>query len=342
MKRLFTSLVMTGLFVAAAATRELIAQVAPPAAPAEKKAILPAEGAKDSAKPAKDEAKKKEAANKAAVAKAKEAAVKQAIVARKARGAVKIVNGNLNLNPMIQQFSQQGRPMMRSEVLLVHSLYHLSKDQLRVLAKGAEAALEQVAKEMAESQQGGMVRVAGRGQAARNSDWATKLQEVIAVDFKKHLSPEQFAGYQSEVEKRSAERKDIGLLFLVDALDRELLLSPKQRDQLIATLRPKWDEGWAMYLEYIMYGNKFFPQEVDRLVTPVLDETQKKVWQGAQKVSGFWGFGGIWGFQNGEDPLQQLLAEGQEKPQIPGAVMKDAAGMQIRKKGALKEEAAKK
>jgi len=317
MKRLFISLVMTGLVVAAAATSDfVVAQVAPPAAPAAKKAMPPGggEGAKDTGAPAKGGAKNQEAAKKAEVANAKEARLKTLIEVRKRRVAAINANVNANLNPMIQQFTQQGRPMMRSEVLLVHSLFHLTKDQLRVLVKGAEAALEKVAKEMAEFQQGGMPQVAVRGQAAKNPDWANKLQETIAVEFKKQLTPEQFARYQSEVDTRSAERKEIGLRFLVDAIDRELLLSPKQRDQLMATLGPKWDGGWAMYLEYIMYGNQFFPQEVGRLVTPVLDETQKKVWQGAQKVSGFWGFGGIWGFQNGEDPLQQLLAEGQEKP----------------------------
>ncbi len=338
---------MTGLLLAAAATSEFaVAQVAPPAAPAAKKALPPGRDGvpKDTAIAKQAVAKKQVEAKKAEVVQGKAAAVKQAIRVRNRRVAA--VNANANLNPMIQQFTQQGRPMMRSEVLLVHSLFHLKKEQLRVLVKGAEAGLEKVAKEMAEYQQGGMARVAVRGQAARNPDWANKLQETIAVEFKKQLTPDQFAQYQSEVDKRSAERKEFGLRFLVDAIDRELLLSPKQRDQLLATLGPKWEGGWAMYLEYIMYGNQFFPQEVDRLVTPVLDNTQKKVWQGAQKVSGFWGFGGMWGFQNGEDPLQKLLADEEEQPPNSAlghqAVRKEAALTKVMKKGVLKQEAPKK
>jgi len=317
MRRLFIALVMTGCVLAMAVTSKLgFGQFASPPVAAAKKATAPA-GAQENVGVAKKEVTIKDSAKKAVEEKlvdtvrAKEVVVKKAIDARKRRVAV---NVNANLNGMIQQYVQQGRPLMRSQVLLVQTLHHLSKDQLRVLLKGAEAALETVAKEMAEYQQGGAPRIAARGQAAKNPDWATKLQENVGVEFKKHLTPEQFARYQSEVEKRAAERKEVGLHFLVDAIDRELLLSPRQREQLLATLGPKWDEGWAMYLEYIMYGNQFFPQDVDRLVTPVLDETQKKVWQGAQKVSGFWGFGGLWGFQNAEDPLQQFLDEGQEKP----------------------------
>ncbi len=332
---------MTGLVLAAAARSALVlAQFAPTPVPGARKGTPPAGAQKEAAVAKQDKgvAKNKEHAQKKAEAmKLKEATVKQAIVARKARAAAIVVG---NLNPMIQQFTQQGRPMMRSEVLLVHSLFHLTKDQLRVLVKGAEAALEKVAKEMAEYQQGGINRMALRGQTATNPDWAKKLQETIAVEIKKQLTPEQFARYQSEVDTRSAERKQFGVRFMVDAIDRELLLSPKQRDQLMATLGPKWDGAWAMYLEYIMFGNRFFPQEIDRLVTPVLDKTQMKVWQGAQKVSGFWGFGGIWGFQNGADPLQELLGEGQEKPAIPGAAMRDA--VIVKKKAAVKEEARKK
>jgi hypothetical protein len=322
MKRLLISLATTGLVLAAAARSALVqAQVARDKATVAKKPSPPPDppnqavvaeksaGAKNATnKPAEG---KKEEAKKGDMIEIKAAVVKQAIKARARRVAV--VNANANLNPMIQQFVQQGRPMMRAEVLLVHSIYHLPKDKLRELVKGAETALEAVSKEMAEYQQGGQ-RVIMRGQTATNPEWAKKLQQAIAVDFKKHLTPEQFARYQSEVDKRFAEHKEVGVRFLVDAIDRELLLSPKQRDQLVATLGPKWEEGWSTYLEYVMYGNQFFPQEVDRLVTPVLDDTQKKVWQGTQKVSGLWGFGGIWGNQNGQDPLQELLDEGKEKP----------------------------
>jgi hypothetical protein len=325
MKRVLSSLLVTGLILAAAAKSTLVqAQYGAAQAPAVKKMAPPPDAPKDAgtrkdapvsqgvAPAKKAPGKKLLEAKQAEAMKKQEVTVKQAIKARNRR--VVAVNANANLNPMIQQFTQQGRPMMRSEVLLVHSLYHLSKDQLKALVKGAEAGLETVAKEMAEHQQGGVPRVVVRGRSVANPDWAKRLEETIGVEFKKLLTPEQFARYQSEVDKRSAERKEMGLRFMVDAIDRELLLSPKQRDQLMTTLGPKWEGGWAMYLEYIMYGNNFFPQEVDRIVTPVLDETQKKVWQGAQKVSGFWGFGGMWGFQNAEDPLAQLLAEGQEKP----------------------------
>jgi hypothetical protein len=361
MKRLIILLAMTALVLAAAAGSALVeAQVAPddgkavPKEPPPKQSkevrgpqsqpnratVVPSGAAPvakqvgPAAKPvAAPKATSREAAAKKVVAEVKKAevientpAIKQAIRARNRRIAV--VNANANLNPIAQQYVQQGRPMMRSEVLLVYTLFHPSKDVLKGLVKNAESALEAVAKEMAEFQQGGR-RVMVQGRHSNNPEWCRRLQETIAAEFKKHLTADQFARYQSEVEKRFAERKAAGVRFLVDAIDRELLLSPRQREELIATLGPKWEEGWSTYLEYIMYGNEFFPQEVDRLVTVVLDDTQKKVWQGTQKVGGFWGFGGIWNFQNGEDPLQRLLDEGTAKPaekvQLPAAAMQKRA-----------------
>jgi hypothetical protein len=346
MRRLVTALLTTGLLLAAAARSALLqAQVAPAPSPADKKAsdgANPAVGTpkdaigttKEGADVQKAVAKKPAETKKAHVIEAKAVEVKQAIRARNRRVAVGKADGNLG--PMVQQYMQQGRPAMRSEVLLVYSLYHPPKDKLRALAKGAEAGLQAVAKEMAEYQQGAH-RIMMNGQNAKNPEWAKKLQQTIAVEFKKYLTPEQFAGYQSEVEMRFAEQKEAGLRFLVDAIDRELLLSPKQRDQVLRILGPRWEDGWTTYLEYLMYGNQFFPQEVDRLVTPILDETQKKVWQGAQKVSAFWGFGVVWGMQNAQDPLQELLADGEAKP-AGDALAPDVT----KKKGAAARPAAKK
>src|SRR6516225_987714 len=99
MRRLFSSLVVTGLVVAAATTSELvIAQVAPPAAPAAKKAIVPAEGPKEGVVAKKGVVKGMDAPQKEG-ARAKEALVNRAIEARKRRVAARNANAKANLNP---------------------------------------------------------------------------------------------------------------------------------------------------------------------------------------------------------------------------------------------------
>ena len=71
-----------------------------------------------------------------------------------------------------------------------------------------------------------------------------------------------------------------------------------------------WESSWALYLENHLYGNRYYPMTIDPLVTPVLSDAQKKVWQGVQKVGVYWGFAGmLGGFANDPDGLEVELGE---------------------------------
>lgn len=63
-----------------------------------------------------------------------------------------------------------------------------------------------------------------------------------------------------------------------------------------------------MYLENHLVGNKYYPMTVEPLVTPILTEAKKRVWQGVQKVGVYWGIGGMMGnFANDQDGLEVEL-----------------------------------
>jgi hypothetical protein len=265
----------------------------------------------------------KKAAAPLAKAKAKVEVAKKAAEMERRQLQARLVRQQ-NLEPMIQQFTQQGRPMAAAEVLFVRAVCKVGTPKLREIAKEAQATLKDVAKKLVEVQQNGAVRVR-RGQGPGNPDARKMLQQELAAAFKKHLTPDEWAQYDKEIDKRDAERRKAALAFLVDSLDRELLLSRQQRDKLSDALSANWDDAWCMYIEYLMYGNQFFPQGIDKLVTPVLNETQKKAWQTAQKVQGFWGFGGVWNVQNNEDLLAELLGEEKKvEPVFGKAMMKKA------------------
>jgi hypothetical protein len=242
-----------------------------------------------------------------------------------------------NLAPLIQQYTQQGRPMARAEVLFVRAICKLEPAKVKEIAKEAETTLKDVAKNIAEAQHNPQVRVAP-GETAKPPDAAKMLHDGLASAFKKHLSPDQWTSYQKESAQRALNRKEAALSFLVDALDRELLLSATQRDKLTRTFSANWDDTWCMYLEYISYGNQFFPQAIDQLVAPVLNDTQRKAWQSTQKVSGFWGFGGMWNNMIEDDFLADLL--GEEKQEQLGFGV--AAGAVVKKAMVRKAVEAKK
>jgi hypothetical protein len=124
-----------------------------------------------------------------------------------------------------------------------------------------------------------------------NRDATTQLQERLATVIKKHLSPKETALYEAEIDKRNASRKEAALSFLLDALDRDLVLSSKQREKLRESLCSHWEDSWYLFIEYHLYGKEFYETALESSVVPVLNENQKKIWQGLPKVQGLWGFG---------------------------------------------------
>ncbi len=216
-----------------------------------------------------------------------------------------------NVEAFAQQNIRQGRPTMRAEVIFVRKLFGLNTEQLRRIYQDAETALKEAATNFAESQQRPRVRVVGQARTApvaRNLDGGKVLERAFAVVMKKHLTPEQFSRYEAEIEKRNANRRRSALHYLVDTMDRDLYLSDQQRLKVTESLTSHWDDSWCASLEYVLYGNQFYPMGIDPFVTPYLDDTQKRVWQGTQKVGAPWGFGGVIGnFMNDNDALEEEL-----------------------------------
>jgi hypothetical protein len=270
-------------------------------------------------------------------AKTEKAAPGKAVVRKRA-----VANVNLNGNPMVEQFVQQGRPIVHAELLFVRHICDLKPDQLRPISRESGEALRDVAKKMVEQQQNG-IRVRANGPGSTNPDPGKMLQDGLAVVIKKHLTPDQYAHYQAESDKRSASRKKAALEFLIDVLDRDLVLSNNQREKLTESLSAHWDDGWCMYMEYMLYGNQFYPQTIDQYVTSVLNDNQKKVWQWMQKVQGFWGFGNVMGgmINDGDPLLTELGLEaepGAAKAEIPAAKTK----VRLQKTEGKKEAVSKK
>lgn len=220
-----------------------------------------------------------------------------------------------NLDNMIQQSMRQARPLVRAELIFVREVCETSVEQLRRINQDAEVALKEMATKLAESQQGrvrivGDAGVRGNVQAARPLDALALLREGLKAVMKKDLSAEQFSHYQTEVEKRDENRKRSAVHYLVEAMDRELYLSDEQRVKLTESLSSHWDDSWSMSLEYLLYGNQFYPVGIDPHVTPYLDVMQKKIWQGVQRVGAIGGFSGVWGgFMNDSDALEVELGE---------------------------------
>jgi hypothetical protein len=216
-----------------------------------------------------------------------------------------------NRAPLIQQFTQQARPLLRAEIIFARNVCHLNQDELRKVNAEAQKMLEEVIAKLVEAQAQPRVRVVqGQGRMPNSLDAQQLLQDGVVSVMKKTVSPDQWSVYEAEKQKRDETRKRATVRYFVDAIDRELYLAPEQCSQLEVALKEKWDAAWMLYLENHLFGNKYYPMTIDPVVTPILTDAQKRVWAGVQKVGIYWGFGGMLaGFANDGDALEIELGE---------------------------------
>ena len=207
----------------------------------------------------------------------------------------------------------QVRPAVRAELIFVLRVCALNAEELRRINRAAQEVASNVASKVADAQVA--PREIGLNHAPSNPeiDGCKLLQEGLSAVMKTNLNPGQWAKYQVERDRRDVYRKQCALRFLIDAIDRDLYLSPQQRNTLRESLVSHWDSGWQQHVDYFLAGRQSYPWTIDPLVNPILNDSQKKVWHNIQKVEGYLGFIGYWGrFVNDHDLLEQELGEFKE------------------------------
>jgi hypothetical protein len=255
-------------------------------------------------------------------------------VDQKAVGRKNVVRGvQANRGPLIAQFTQQARPLLRAELIFARNVCHLNREELRKVNQEAQTMLAEVVEKLVDAQfqpraRMVQVQVQTQGRVPNSLDAQQLLQDGVVAVMKKNLSAKQWSLYEPERRKRDENRKHTTIRYFVDAIDRDLFLTPEQCKRLEDLLKEKWDAAWTMYLENHLFGNKYYPMTIEPVVTPILTDAQKQVWQGVQKVGIFWGFGGniLAGFANDGDGLEVELGEPLRQQQeangmIPGMNM---------------------
>ena len=185
---------------------------------------------------------------------------------------------------MVQQFEQQFAPqfrqLYRTELHFVRLVCQPTKQQFENISADGEPALKETIKKFAMSM---------RGAAMVQSDPRTPIADALAKSVRATLSAEQAARYQAELDHRAVARKRVALLNLVANIDKILLLSPEQREQLSEILEKNWNESWNQ-TQMLMYMGQSFPQMPDVRILAILTETQKSVWRGISKGNVRFGF----------------------------------------------------
>ena len=212
-----------------------------------------------------------------------------------------------NLEPMIQQITQQLRPLFRLELRFLSSTSDPSPTQRREIAIEGARAVKEAAKQLATVQH-----------ALQNGGWRggvipdgrKMVREGVRAAAKAKLSPEQFARYQEELEVKARDQRKSIALGVVANLDRILFLSIEQRDKIGEVLLANWNESTFPTLENLVNYEQYFPVLPDRHLIPLLNDAQRTTWNGVQKVT----FGQSFNFQfNNGMPLDPADQDEDEK-----------------------------
>lgn len=211
---------------------------------------------------------------------------------------------------MLLQFQEQLRPVLRGELSFIRLMCDLPEAQRPKVKTAGEAGLKKAAQAMVDQQQP-MRRVVAVNMTT--NDPRKIIREGLAQSLRQTLTPEQMARYEDELAKRSANRKRAAIMSAVARLDDVLFLTAQQREAIIDSISSNWQDDWEQWLMMQRYGHQYFPQIPEQRVAPHLNDKQRAVWHGLQKVN----FGG-WGGWDGQEQLDDgWWGKEPEKPAKP-------------------------
>lgn len=196
------------------------------------------------------------------------------------KGAV--VANNMARNNMIKQWQLRLRPLLQLEYQFFRAICKPSKEQRIPIARAGLKALDEAVKNHTAwlTNENGF-----RAKHPRGVDIRASLQNALAEAAKEQLSAAQLERYRSEIDGRAAEQKKAAILTYLSKLDQHLVLSPEQVKEIRKSLESDWDESWAHGVRNFNLMEQYFPAVPDHLVTTHLNDLQKTIWAGTQKIS---------------------------------------------------------
>lgn len=188
----------------------------------------------------------------------------------------------------IKAMAQQYRPSFES---ILNGQLHLIRDvcrpslmmQIELQEAGTiamEESLRACVKKQMQQQRGGF-RIGGNRKQPEAPQQA--IAKAIGIKIKELGSKEQQELWTAEIERHAEYRKQATVMNLVVLLDKKLVLTDEQREQLIENLESGWEEQWVGYAEMMQHGNEYLPQFPEKLIKPLLNANQQAIWQGLRK-----------------------------------------------------------
>jgi hypothetical protein len=231
--------------------------------------------------------------------------------AEKRRAAVQ----DQQFRAMEAQYRPQFQQLLYTELAFLRRACKPDQKQFVEIAKTSKAGLRAPLREYVTA-----VSTGRMGPGMQSNDPSATVQKLLVPLAESKLGAEKARLYRQECDKRADSRKHAVVSSLVAALDERLVLTAAQRDKLVASLTPKYDNSWDSYCEMFAYNGQYLPAIPEQSIVPLLDDKQKQVWKEVSKLSGQVFFGSVVfrGAQFGEateiQEIAQLVAEVKDDP----------------------------
>jgi hypothetical protein len=199
------------------------------------------------------------------------------------------------------QANRQYQAVLRAELHFAKRVCQATPEQMRALRDELDKR-DKTVKDKPQPNAGAqklMIQRRVRMVPGMAGDPLQMARDRLSKAVKTCLSEEQAARFQEELDRRTADRRLAAVHNLVARLDREMILSATQREQITESLLAHWNDAWYSSLQMFVYNDQFFPNIPDAHVVKFLNATQKKIWptipknQGAMFNNGL--MGGIFG-----------------------------------------------
>jgi hypothetical protein len=181
---------------------------------------------------------------------------------------------------ILEDKRQSYQTLLVSELRFCRSASGLTKEQGERIALEAGVMVEEAACEAARL---------GLIPAKRHGIWLNTdpkppnpvklIRSILERLVGECATPLQQRRYVAEAKKRDAHRRETAIHALVARLDRTLMLSTSQREQLLKMFESNWDEEWGVLSGVMGDDEAPLPAIPERLIAPLLTVSQRMAWK---------------------------------------------------------------
>ena len=189
--------------------------------------------------------------------------------------------GDVN-NPQLQRFLPVLNRVLTIEIHYLRKICNPDAQQLEQIRTAGKSQLLAIGKKLVQNEHN----------AFRNVDNGARglLLDALLESTEEVLPAEKYEKYLAELQQRKAARIEGACELMTMHVDHSLSFSVEEYDKVVEVLVKHAQPQWSSNLQTFLYP-EYCPLPDSSVLNPVLNERQKKVWQGKSRPNSSISFG---------------------------------------------------